>query len=214
MANTIIDIAVNKVKSLLHLNKVCFSAVVMHSEVDNTAAIRQRVRFYCSSLGRFSYVGRNSLIQNTKIGSFCSISELCNIGMPSHSISGVSSSPVFFEGKNVLEKNFSEFEHRACSETEIGSDVWLGAGVSIKSGLKIGHGAVVGSGAVVTHDVPPYEIWGGNPARCIKKRFDEETIEKLLKTEWWKLSDDKLQEYSKFFNDPAQFLKIIEESVE
>ena len=209
--NVYIDIMVNKVKSLLHLNKICFSAMVIASDVDNTAAIRQDARFYSSSLGRYSYVGRNSLVQNTEIGAFCSISESCNIGMPSHPVTMVSSSPVFLEGSNVLKKNFSSFEHTACKDTEIGSDVWLGANVSIKSGLKIGHGAIVGTGAVVTHDIPPYEIWGGNPARCIKKRFDDATIERLLKSQWWNLSDDELKKYSEFFNEPNKFLEYIEE---
>lgn len=209
--NVYVDIMANKVKSLLHINKICFSAMVIDSKVDNTAAIRQNARFYSSTLGRFSYVGRNTLVQNTEIGAFCSISESCNIGMPSHPVTMVSTSPVFLNGGNVLKKNFSEFEHTACAATEIGCDVWLGADVSIKSGLKIGHGAIVGTGAVVTHDIPPYEIWGGNPARCIKKRFDDATIERLLKSEWWTFSDEELKKYSSFFNEPDKFLEAYEE---
>ena len=211
--NVYIDILINKVKSLLHINKTCLSAMVINSDVEDTAAIRQNARFYNSSLGRYSYVGRETLVQNTKIGDFCSISESCNIGMPSHPVTMVSTSPVFLKGNNVMKKNFAEFEHTACKDTEIGSDVWLGANVSIKSGLKIGHGAIVGTGAVVTHDIPPYEIWGGNPARCIKKRFDDETIERLLKSEWWTLSDNELSTYSEYFNDPIRFLQYVEEKI-
>lgn len=210
-ANVYIDILINKVKSLLRINKTCLSAMVINSDVEDTAAIRQNVRFYNSSLGRYSYVGRETLVQNTKIGAFCSVSESCNIGMPSHPVTMVSTSPVFLKGNNVLKKNFAEFEHTACKNTEIGSDVWLGAAVSVKSGLKIGHGAIVGTGAVVTHDIPPYEIWGGNPARCIKKRFDDETIERLLKSEWWTLSDNELITYREYFNDPIRFLQYVEE---
>ena len=43
--------------------------------------------------------------------------------------------------------------------------MWIGAGVTVLSGITIGVGAVVGAGSVVTHDIPPYEIWAGNPAK-------------------------------------------------
>ena len=56
----------------------------------------------------------------------------------------------------------------------IGDDVWIGARVIILPGVHIGNGAVVGAGAVVTRDVPPFEIWGGNPAKKIKSRKNGE----------------------------------------
>lgn len=70
-------------------------------------------------------------------------------------------------------------------KTIIGSDVVLSRRSMILSGVKIGNGAVVGAGAVVTKDVPPYSIVGGNPARVIKYRYDEKTIEKLEEIRWW-----------------------------
>jgi len=76
----------------------------------------------------------------------------------------------------------------------IGNDVWIGARCTILAGVKIGTGAVIGTGSVVTKDVPPYAIVGGVPAKVIKYRHDEETIERLLKSEWWKLSPDELWE--------------------
>lgn len=67
----------------------------------------------------------------------------------------------------------------------IGNDVWIGYGAFIISGVTIGDGAVVGAQAVVTKSVPPYAIVGGNPARIIRYRFDEEVIRKLLAIAWW-----------------------------
>jgi carbonic anhydrase/acetyltransferase-like protein (isoleucine patch superfamily) len=61
-------------------------------------------------------------------------------------------------------------------------------------GVKIGHGAIVGSGAVVTKDIGPYEIAVGVPAKVIKKRFDDQTIAKLLEIRWWDWERARLEE--------------------
>lgn len=76
--------------------------------------------------------------------------------------------------------------------TQIGHDVWIGANVTILRGLTIGHGAVIAAGAVVTDDVGPYEIVGGLPAKRIRKRFDEETIARLLEVACWNLDYERL----------------------
>lgn len=81
---------------------------------------------------------------------------------------------------------------RSKGDVIIGNDVWIGTGVMILSGVTIGDGAVVGANAVVTKDVPPYAIVGGNPARIIRYRFDEEAIKKLLAIAWWNWPDEKI----------------------
>jgi acetyltransferase-like isoleucine patch superfamily enzyme len=68
----------------------------------------------------------------------------------------------------------------------IGNDVWIGANVVIRSGVTVGDGAVCAAGAVVTRDVQPYSIVGGVPARPIRKRFDDETVNRLLVMRWWR----------------------------
>ena len=93
----------------------------------------------------------------------------------------------------------------------ISSDVWIGAGVTVLSGVTIGVGAVVGTGSVVTHDIPPYEIWAGNPAKKIRNRFDEETRKELLQTAWGEWSDEKIEKYSHLFDNPQKFIEIIKE---
>lgn len=60
--------------------------------------------------------------------------------------------------------------------TSIGEDVWIGSRVFVKAGLKIGDGAIIAAGSVVTKDIPPYSIYGGNPAKLIRMRFNEEEI--------------------------------------
>lgn len=77
--------------------------------------------------------------------------------------------------------------HATRGDVAIGHDVWLGSQCMVLSGVRIGTGAVVAARAVVTRDVPPYAIVGGNPARVIKLRFDEETVAALLESRWWAL---------------------------
>jgi serine acetyltransferase len=80
-------------------------------------------------------------------------------------------------------------------ETIIGNDVWIGAHVCVKQGVSIGDGAVVGAGSVVTHDIPPYSIAYGIPAKVIKKRFENEEKEKLIKESgFWELEPEEAKQ--------------------
>ena len=79
------------------------------------------------------------------------------------------------------------------SFVEIGSDCWIGQRCFLVGGIKIGHGAVVLAGAVVTKDVPPYAIVGGVPAKILRYRYDEDTINFLLDTCWWNKPIEWLQ---------------------
>lgn len=72
-------------------------------------------------------------------------------------------------------------------DVTIGHDVWLASQCMVMSGVTIGHGAVVAARAVVTRDVPPYAVVAGNPARVVRRRFDEATIAALLASRWWDL---------------------------
>lgn len=68
----------------------------------------------------------------------------------------------------------------------IGNDVWIGQDVTFStSGVSVGDGAIIAAGSVVTKDVPPYAIVGGVPAKILKYRFPEKTIEALLELKWW-----------------------------
>ena len=203
---TVFDILYNKVNSLFN-KRIAFSSIIFDSNIDKKAAVRQNSRLYHVQLGRYSYIGRNSLIQNTAIGAYCSISEGCNIGLPSHPTNYVSTSPVFLEGSNYLHINFSKHPYEDCPTTSIGNDVWIGARVMIKSGITIGNGAIIAAGAVVTKDVQPYAIVGGVPARLLRYRFEKKIIDSFEENRWWDWSEDRIIKYAHLFNDVRSFVE-------
>lgn len=157
------------------------------------------------SLGRCVYIGKNAYIAScVSIGSFTSISVGVRIGLMAHPTDFISTSPVFYAKRRgwVSENTFAEDEGR---KTIIGSDVVISANALIRNGVTIGHGAIVGAGSFVNEDVPPYAIVAGVPARIIRMRFDDSMIQRLLKSEWWKKSNEEIKAAGNYSN-PALFL--------
>ena len=137
-------------------------------------------------IGDFTYIAGKSRIRNAKIGSYTSIAKGLNTGFGTHPTNFFSTSPIFhsinnvFKKKYILENNFEEFK-----ETKIGNDVWIGLNVILMDGVNIGDGSIIAAGSVVTKNVPPYSIVGGVPAKLIKMRFDNDTINVLQNSKWW-----------------------------
>ncbi len=130
------------------------------------------------------------------IGKFCSIACGAKFLFTSgnHSLRSLSTYPfpIFFEEWNLDAKNITDaWENKG--DIVIGNDVWIGYHALILSGVTVGDGAIIGTNAVVTKDVPPYTIVGGVPAKPIRKRFDDDTAEKLLSLKWWDWSKEKIQ---------------------
>lgn len=78
-------------------------------------------------------------------------------------------------------------------DTIIGNDVWIGMEAVVMPGVKIGDGAIIGARSVVVKDVEPYTIVGGNPAKPLKKRFNDGTIKTLLDIQWWNWPVEKVE---------------------
>ncbi len=132
------------------------------------------------------------------IGKFCSIA--CGakfiFNSANHTLKSLSTYPfpIFFEEWDLDKKDVkSAWDNKG--DIVIGNDVWIGYEAVILSGVHIGDGAIIGTRAVVTKDVPPYTVVGGIPAKEIKKRFEEETINKLQQIKWWDWSFDKIQQF-------------------
>jgi acetyltransferase-like isoleucine patch superfamily enzyme len=176
------------------------------TDMHTTAKVCSGSQVVESKIGKYSYVGNYCTVINVDIGSFCSIADYNIIGGSSHPLEWVSSSPVFYSGSNVMNKNFTNKNYTTSIKTCIGNDVWIGSGCIIKSGVSIGNGAVLGMGSVLTKDVGDYEIWAGNPAKMIRKRFDDETINRLLNIKWWDYSDEQLMGKADLMDDIHGFI--------
>lgn len=180
---------------------------VRGSQIDPTSKICAGTQFVDSEMGRYSDIGYDCSIVSTTVGSFVSMGSNIRIGGASHTIGWVSTSPVFCANPDHLPRKFSRHPFDAFTRTTIGHDVWIADCVMVRAGVTVGTGAVLGLGAVVTKDVPPYEIWAGNPARLIRKRFDDATIDGLLRSKWWELDEEALTRKAQLFNDVAAFLR-------
>ena len=123
------------------------------------------------------------------IGNFCSIAPNVKFIISSeHPYYGLSTYPfkVYYLGH--------KFESSSKGSIVVKDDVWIGLNSIILSGVTIGQGAIIGAGSVVTKNVPPYAIVGGNPAKILKYRFEPEIIEKLIKFDFSKLTEEKIKQ--------------------
>lgn len=131
------------------------------------------------------------------IGKFCQIASGTQfiMGAANHRLCSATTYPfnVMSEAwAEIAPVHLSQLPHKG--DTVIGNDVWFGRNCVVMPGVKIGDGAIVAAHSVVTKDVEPYSVVGGNPAHFIKKRFDDELTELLLRFKWWNLPPDELAE--------------------
>lgn len=132
-----------------------------------------------------------------QIGRFCSVAcgakFLFNGG--NHTLHSFSTYPfaIFGEEWDETMRPAEAWDNRG--DIVIGSDVWIGYEAVVRAGVHIGDGAIIGTRALVTRDVPPYAIVGGVPARPVKLRFPQETVEELLKLRWWDWPEETIRRH-------------------
>jgi len=120
------------------------------------------------------------------IGKFCQIAAGVEFVMngANHQMNAVSTFPFYtLEGWNMEAPAMADLPLKG--DTVIGCDVWIGQNAVILPGVHIGDGAIIGANSVVGSDVAPYSIVAGNPARELRKRFDDELIDLMLRFRWW-----------------------------
>ncbi len=163
------------------------------------------------SVGRYSYISGHAELNNVEFGSFCSIGSRLMNHLGNHpSRTFVSTSPVFYM-PNAPVPSFSEKETFPSygGKVKIGNDVWIGQEVLLMDGVTIGNGAIVAARSVVSRDVPPYAIVGGVPAKLIRYRFDEETIQQLGSFQWWDKEIEWIKSNVDAFQEISRFIEIM-----
>ena len=178
--------------------EIGYNVILKRVEFEGGNSVSNNTTLYNVSLGRKSYVSGSSALLNVTVGRYTSIAQRVVIGTGIHPTNFVSLHPSLYP-----ETNIEEFK-----QTIIGNDVWIGANATILDGISIGDGAIVGAGAVVTKDIPPYEIWGGVPAKKIKSRYSDDDIRKLIDAKWWELSEDVLCKNVKAFKKIDEVIKL------
>jgi acetyltransferase-like isoleucine patch superfamily enzyme len=180
------------------------------------------------SVGAFTYMNDGNVFTTCSIGRFCSLGHDILVAPGNHEMGGLSTHPfVYDDGDAAGLRCFQEYRRIAgekprrdearqrrteeAHRTRIGNDVWIGSRAIIMHGLTINDGAVIGAGAIVTHDVEPYAIVVGTPARVVKKRFADDVIAVLLQLQWWQRDLSSLLGRADY-NDVPSVIELLRES--
>jgi phosphonate metabolism protein (transferase hexapeptide repeat family) len=165
-----------------------------------------------SSLGDYTYCAGYNQIIFARIGKFCSIATGVRVNPGNHpACTRVAQHHFTYRSRQyglAPEDDEAFFSWRRLQQVMIGNDVWIGHNAIIMPGVVIGDGAVIGSGAVVTHDVKPYEIVAGVPAKVIKRRFGDDVIKGIQDTRWWDWDHDTLKERLEDFKCIETFINL------
>ncbi len=140
-------------------------------------------------LYHFPFIGDRLII-----GKFCAIAQGTKFIMngANHRMTGFSTYPfnIFGHGWEKVSPEAGELPYKG--DTVIGNDVWIGYEATFMPGIKVGDGAIIAAKSVVVKDVPAYAIVGGNPAKCIRQRFEADVVKSLLTLAWWHWDIEKI----------------------
>lgn len=190
-------------------SKICNNVYQENTEIGSYVKIGDNCILENVFIDDYSYLIRDNIVQNAKIAKFVNIAANVRIGATFHPMDKIAMHHFTYRSSEyfAIENDKDFFESREAKVTVIEDDVWIGHGAIIMPNLKVGRGSVIGALSVVTKDVLPYSIVAGNPARLIKMRFDDKTINKIENTKWWEWSHDKLMKMLPLFRkDAKEFL--------
>lgn len=200
------------IKNIFNPGKALFCIVDSKSHISRKAKTHRLVKLINSSINDFSYIGQSTWIMHADIGKFCSIAGSVRIGLASHTLHLLSTSPIFTEKRNATGHSWlqNSTKQSPWEKVRIGNDVWIGTRSLILGGVNVGNGAVIGAGSIVTKDVPAYAVVAGVPAKIIRYRFSEEEIKLLENIQWWNLPENYLKSNIKLFQNKDVSSSIIQ----
>lgn len=195
------------------------TAEITESSFGGFNYIGKKCKVFMSDIGYGTYIDHNSEIFHAQIGKYCSVASNVSFIYGHHPVSEmISMSPAFYSKhmggaiSYVTQDYFQCYKYankRKKRMIIVGNDVWIGNGAKIFEGVTIGDGAIIGAGALVPHDVEPYSIYAGVPAKKINQRFDDEKIEMLMKFQWWNRSERWIMRNIHLFHNPSLFFEFL-----
>ena len=202
----------NKIKCFLLRKKVRTgrNVRIIATIFEGKNTLFENVHIDSSFVGLGSYIQKNSNIQSTSIGRYCSIADNVYTCIGTHPVEFLSRYPGFYYD-TTKELGYTYHNCKPAYEVnkypdslhdyqiKIGNDVWIGSHVLIMGGVSIGDGAVVAAGSVVTKRIPPYQVWGGVPAKFIRLRFDDELASLIKNIQWWNKSEEWILNHANMF---------------
>lgn len=188
--------------------KIAKSAKIFSSQLHGCVNIGERSVIYNAMISGNITIGKNTSVwgpniqiiakkHTITIGNFCSIARDVTIQEYFHDYQKLTT---YFIGRNIFNEPI-EKEILSKGPIIIGNDVWIGTGVQIMSGVTIGDGAVIAANSTITHNVSPYSIMGGVPAKLIKYRFSQTVIDELLLLKWWNWDMEKIKQSKLIFSE-------------
>lgn len=193
-------------------------SVTLRSELAGSNAIGAHSHFD-GKLGYASYLGSQCCI-SAYIGKYSCIGSRVNVITADHPLEPWASvHPAFFSKRGTVaacyvnSQKYHEYKYldeKSRVGVRIGNDVWIGNDVTILGGVTIGDGAVLATGAIVTHDVEPFSIVGGVPAKQIRMRFTDDQRAALMRNPWWEKSEDWIRRNADSFSDIQKLVALLE----
>ena len=171
------------------------TCLVRNSRMGPWTVLGPRSQLLDSDFRDYAYTARDADIYNADVGKFCNIAAAVRINPTNHPIERASQHHFTYRSRSHhlgAADDAAVFAWRRAHRVSIGPDVWIGHGAILMPGVAVGTGAVVGAGAVVTHDVAPYTIVVGVPARPLRRRFSAAIEAALLRIAWWDWEKDRL----------------------
>lgn len=167
-------------------------STIIDSDIEGPLSLEKYSCINRSTLLGYNGIGVHSYIADSKIGKYTLIGSRVSVGGFEHPTNWLSIG-AFQWGQSVdfwglspnMRSKLDSLSKPTPETTQIGPDCWIGNNSVILSGVTLSPGVIVGSGSVVTKDVPAFAIVVGNPAKIIRYRFPKDTIDRLMKIQWW-----------------------------
>ena len=164
------------------------SAAVRDSALGRYVEIGERCVVAETHVGDYSYLMQDCETWAARIGKFVNVASHVRINATNHPSWRATLHHFTYRADDYwpdADREEDFFDWRRENAVTVGHDVWIGHGATILAGVTVGNGAVIGAGAVATHDVAPYMIVVGVPARPLRPRFAEGIGARMDALAWW-----------------------------